>query len=131
MVIRMAPFAQAYGNFKNAVEQLRRSSVKKLDDPTILAGIFMQYVLGFETCWKAMRAYLAEKLGIEALNPRQAIAECYANKIIDAEKTWLDMMKDRNFAVHVYSEQDARALAERITRDYLPELGRLCAKLKS
>ncbi|MBI2606971.1 MAG: nucleotidyltransferase substrate binding protein [Deltaproteobacteria bacterium] len=126
----MAPFAQAYGNFTNAVERLRRSSVKNLGDPTIVAGIIMQYVLAFETCWKAMRAYLTEKLGVEALNPRHAIVESYASKIIDDEQTWLDMMKDRNFAVHVYSEQDARELAERITGRYLPELSGLCEKLK-
>ena len=115
----MAPFKDSLLNFENCLSLLRVSLQKDLSDPTILAGIVKHFELTFETCWKLLKSHLATNLGIQTLSPKDAFKSAYSAKVLDSEDLWLQMIGDRNLSVHVYSEEDARALVARINKDYL------------
>lgn len=40
--------------------------------------------------------------------------------IIDEEKEWLNMLKDRNVSVHIYNEDATDEVIDRIIKSYIP-----------
>ncbi len=126
----MAPLRNSLDSYKRALDHLKNSLKKDLKDPTILAGSIKHFELAYETSWKALKAFLSENLGLQALSPREVFSVAYSQKLIDNEDHWLNLMKDRNFSVHVYDEADARALVDRIVISHLQDLDSLATRLE-
>ena len=73
----------------------------------------LRFELCFEVCWKLLQR-LVRAEGYESNGPRSAFEKAFALGWIENEAIWDDIIKDRNTAVHVYREEWAQALFERL-----------------
>lgn len=71
-----------------------------------------------------------EDTGIVDINsPKAMLKDVYAQKLIGDEKNWLLMLNDRNMTSHIYKEEIAVEIAERISGCYIKVFGfRICIK---
>jgi nucleotidyltransferase substrate binding protein (TIGR01987 family) len=88
-------------------------------------GVIQRFEFTYELAWKATKEYL-EYLGIVDRNsPKAVIKEAYAQNLITSEQNWLLMINDRNLTSHVYKEEMAQEIAERIVNCYINEFDEL------
>ena len=92
-------------------------------------GLIQRFEFTYELSWKTTKEYLKEIGIVDVNSPKAVIKEAYVQKLIGNEKNWLLMMNDRNMTSHVYREEIAEAIAERITNCYVKELELLLEKL--
>ncbi|MCD5410047.1 MAG: nucleotidyltransferase substrate binding protein [Clostridiales bacterium] len=120
-------------NFRNALLRLKEAELefKKSDASDVVRdGLIQRFEFTYELAWKTTKDYL-EDLGIVDRNsPKLVIKEAFAQKIIKNEKNWLLMLNDRNMTSHIYKEEMAREIAQRIIELYIGELGELLNELQ-
>lgn len=68
--------------------------------------------------------------GVEAKTPRESMTEAYKAKWIDNENLWLSILKDRNETSHIYDENKAMEIYQRIKTVYAGELRRILEFIK-
>ena len=97
----------------------------KYDDETILVDVItsrFKYV--FECFWKFLKRYL--EVNGELLDnikiPKQILIKSYEYNLIENEKIWLDMLKDKNVLSHVYDEEEAFRVYHDIVNVYYPNI---------
>ncbi|MCC5790477.1 MAG: nucleotidyltransferase substrate binding protein [Opitutales bacterium] len=73
----------------------------------------LRFELSYEVCWKLLQR-LVRAEGYESNGPRSALEKAFALGWIQDEAIWYDIIKDRNTAVHVYREDWAQALFDRL-----------------
>ena len=118
----MASFPDSLKNFSNALDHLTQATVQKPTTPLELAGTIKLFELAYETGWKALKSYLAEKQGIQTTTAKNVFQEAFRFQIISDQNVWLQMIQDRNISVHVYNQGDAEKLVERILDQHLGSL---------
>lgn len=116
-------------NLDRACRALERSVATPVMEPRDLSGIIKDFELAYEIAWRALRARL-EHDGHPVTTARAAFARAYQLDLLDDEATWLEMIEDRNRSVHVYNEDDARTLAERVAAHHLRALRALLTRLR-
>lgn len=69
-----------------------------------------------EACWKAARAVLSERYGIELASPKPVVRACAQNGLLkeDDARAAMDMIDDRNLTSHTYNEELAIAIFGRL-----------------
>src|SRR3989344_9034101 len=80
-------------------EYIRDSAIKRFE-------------IVFDLSWKLIKAFLEEK-GIVCVSPKGCFREAYKQGVIEYDVYWINLISDRNYAVHTYKE----ALAEKIYKD--------------
>lgn len=73
-----------------------------------------------ELFWKLLKVILESK-GVEVVYPREVLQNAYQGHLIDDEKAWLGMLRDRNLTSHSYKEELALEIYNNI-RLYVPVL---------
>jgi nucleotidyltransferase substrate binding protein (TIGR01987 family) len=95
-------------DFKNILdrwkEALEQSETELARDASIL-----RFELAFEVGWKYIQL-LAREEGYEVNSPRQAFQQAFSMGWISDEVIWVDILKARNTATHVYREEYAKEL---------------------
>jgi len=119
-------------NYQNALKRLQESISEYQQENSsdvVRDGMIQRFEFTYELAWKTTKVFL-EDLGLTDRNsPKAVIKEAYAQKMINNEETWLLMLRDRNMTSHVYNEQTAAEIAERITNLYIREFESLLKKL--
>ncbi|SDZ94715.1 HI0074 family nucleotidyltransferase substrate-binding subunit [Selenomonas ruminantium] len=95
-------------------------------------GVIVQFNLTFELAWKSLKETL-ELYGVtEAAtgSPREIFKAAYKLGWLKDEKIWLDMLKKRNVAIHVYDEERALTVMEMVFSAYIAVLQDLREELK-
>jgi nucleotidyltransferase substrate binding protein (TIGR01987 family) len=120
-------------NYSNALLRLREAAEESKQNTTndvIRDGVIQRFEFTYELAWKTIKEYL-EDIGIVDKNsPKAVIKEAYAQKLIVNEKNWLVMINDRNLTTHVYKEEIAEEIAERIMNIYIEEFENLLCNLR-
>lgn len=122
-----------FDNFSSCLDTLNRSNTQKAaDDEIYRMGVIGQFNLCFELAWKALQAVLALHgvSGAVSGSPREIIKLGYQVGFVNDEEIWIDMLKKRNMAVHIYSEPDAEEMLALIYGSYAPALEKLRETLK-
>ena len=115
---------------EKALEKLEYMLSKGIDvDRAYVDSSIQRFEFVFELFWKSLKAFL-EYEGKPAVFPRQIFEEAYKGKLIDDEKIWLQMMKDRNQITHTYDEGLADEIYNNI-KSYISVLKTSFKKLKS
>ena len=114
-------------NFEKALKKLE-DGVKEAKSELERDGIIQRFEFTIELLWKALRAILLYQ-GIECYSPRECIKEAFRANIIEDDEIILDMLQDRNVSSHVYSEDKALEIFERIKGVYLEYLKNLDLKV--
>lgn len=129
----MSKFDTKLSNFQNALKRLREAAAVLTENngsDVIRDGVIQRFEFTYELAWKTIKEYL-ENVGIVDKNsPKAVIKEAYAQKLITNEQNWLIMINDRNLTSHIYNEEIAREVAERITGCYIIEFEALIKNLQ-
>lgn len=89
-----------------------------LPNDVVLISSIKVFEMSFELFWKTLGKKLFKDHGIEAVSPKQILQQAYSIKLIDNEKMWLHMLKDRNLGTHVYKQNLANDIFERVKKQY-------------
>ena len=106
-------------NFKKALQRLKEASEKAKTDIEI-DGAIQRFEFTFELAWKAIK-YILEQEGLHCYSPKNCLKEAFSAHLIKNEKTWIDMLGDRNLSVHIYDEKISREIFKRIQTLYITE----------
>jgi nucleotidyltransferase substrate binding protein (TIGR01987 family) len=102
-----------FNDFKRAVERLRE--VLALDKTSVVRdSAIKRFEFCFDLAWKTIKAY-AKLQGLECNSPREAIKTAFQLKLIDYNEKWFDLLDDRNCTVHLYKEDYADKVYERLS----------------
>ena len=89
---------------------------------SIRDGMIQCFAFSFELAWKALKEYMTEQ-GVPDLQfPKQILQEAYATGLIDDQAVWLEMLRARNSMLHIYDDELAAKIAQRIDAVFLPVL---------
>lgn len=120
-------------NFKNALQRLKESVIEiKRDNSSdvVRDGVIQRFEFTYELAWKATKEYMEEMGIVDKNSPKAVIKEAFAQKLIQNEQNWLLMLNDRNLTSHVYEEEMAQQIAERIIGCYIIEFEKLLSELR-
>jgi nucleotidyltransferase substrate binding protein (TIGR01987 family) len=84
----------------------------------IEAGLIQNFEITIELAWKLMKKYL-ESENILAQTPRDSIKKSLEAGLINSGEIWLTALNDRNLTSHIYDEDQASEIAEKIINNYL------------
>lgn len=122
---------EKFENFSKNLEVLRTAQREDLTDPFVISGIIDKFMLQFELSWKLLKELLRYEGSLEAASgsPRQIIKTAYKYYDFIDEKIWLEMLEERNRTAHIYDEDAALRLVQKIISDYVPEFDKLKKEL--
>lgn len=110
-------------NYSKCLDVLKGADKSKAQSDEIYRmGVIGQFNLTFELAWKALKEVL-EIYGVDTAktgSPREILKEGYKVAFLSDSDIWLDMMKRRNSAVHIYNETIVFELIEQIFENYIP-----------
>lgn len=129
----MRKFEEKLNNFAKALSRLKEAVIefgKENSNDVVRDGVIQRFEFTYELSWKTTKEYL-ESIGIVDKNsPKSVIKEAYTQKIIQNEENWLQMISDRNITSHVYEEDQAKEVVERIVKIYVNEFEQLLLHIK-
>ncbi len=111
-----------YENYKNNLQVLEKADHEDLSNDFIVSGIIDKFMLQFELAWKLMKELLMFEGSRDAAtgSPRQIIKTAYQYYSFIDPDVWLQMLAERNRTAHMYDEQAAVQLTEKIIHTYIP-----------
>ena len=120
---------EAFDNYKNSHLY---SDVPKYEE--VFEGLLVQrFLFTFECCYKTLQNIISYQ-GEIIYGHQEVLEKAYEYQLIDNEKIWLEMLKDRNIGIDLYDEPMAKAACKRI-ETYYPVLveqhKKLLAKLET
>jgi nucleotidyltransferase substrate binding protein (TIGR01987 family) len=121
---KLMNFNRALTRLKEAVEEFRQN-----DSDVVRDGLIQRFEFTYELAWKSTKEVLEEIGIIDKNSPKTVIKEAYAQEMIVNENNWLLMLKDRNTTSHIYKEELAKEIADRIADYYVQEFDSLLAAL--
>lgn len=124
-----------YEKFDQYVRHLRilsRAFDEDLTNDFIVSGIIDKYYIQFELGWKVLKELLRYEGANQAAtgSPREIIKTAYAYYDFMDESVWLGMLRDRNDTTHIYNEEAARQLVNKVLDNYIHEFQVLEMKIK-
>lgn len=115
---------KSINGLQELLENPKMSMISYVSDAAIY-----RFKKAIDLFWKFLKKVLHwEK--IESNTPRDVLSKAYQYQFIDSEKTWLQMLDDRNNTSHIYKEEEAQEIFENI-KTYLPIFKTTYSKLKS
>lgn len=118
-------------DYRRATSRLKEATELQLENDIVYDGVIQRFEFTFELSWKLMKIYL-EYVGITDIkSPRTTIREAFAYGLIDDGEQWMDMMVDRTKTSHLYDEQEARIIYDKIKSQYSLLLSHLYEKMET
>lgn len=121
---------EKFAEYKKAVNKLKEALEEDASNPLLYDGVMQRFEFTYELAWKLMKLYL-ESEGIVTVNsPRLAFKEAFATGIIIEGETWIDMINARNLTVHIYNEQMAKEIYDKVKDKYYPAFVAFASKME-
>lgn len=121
-----------YMNLKKAYDRLLEVS-KLYDgkDDIIRDSLIQRFEFTYELTHKTLREFM-KYLGVTLENsfPRSIYKKAYVNNLISNDKVWISLLEDRNSTSHIYNENLADEIANRIVQEYVDAIGELVNNLE-
>lgn len=110
-------------NFSDCLNVLKSADFQLADENDIYRmGVIGQLNLTFELAWKALQAVLRIH-GVqdaETGSPREILQLGYKTGFVGDAAVWLNMLKKRNVAAHIYDEAQVDDLLLLIRDSFIP-----------
>ena len=120
---------QKIENYHHAVAQLEQAVAiyrKEQSDSLYRDGLIQRFEFTVELAWKSLKEYLEDQGSVLAVaSPRAVLKDAYAAGVILDAEMWDEIIRSRNVTSHVYDEQTAIEVADRVCTTYLPVLQKL------
>jgi nucleotidyltransferase substrate binding protein (TIGR01987 family) len=105
-------------DYEKAFSRLQEAIASQIESDLLVDAVIQRFEFTFELSWKLMKSYLNFQ-GIECNSPRQSIKEAFRLNLIKNGDAWIDMMMDRNKTSHIYDEQEASSIYNKIISTYV------------
>lgn len=116
----------AVGRLKEAINQC------KIDDNTLFRdGLIQRFEFCIELAWKASRWYMIELGFVDLNSPKQVMRQALSCGLIENGDVWINILNDRNLTSHMYNEDMATEIYNRILEKYIVCLEDLAKKLNN
>ena len=120
-IVLMDKFQTKLNNFQNALVALKEA-VSDFDKTALLSvrdGVIQRFEFTAELAWKTVREYLIDE-GIAEINtPKSVMKAAFAANLVDDEDGWIRILNDRNATSHIYDEDEADKIFERIRNKHI------------
>ena len=129
--ILMSKFETKFNNFKKELASLK-IAVADYDKTTLLSvrdGTIHRFEYTAELSWKTIREYLIEQGVININTPKSVMKEAFYASIIDDDAGWISILNDRNSTSHIYDENEADEIFNRIKNNHIALFDKLLEKL--
>lgn len=108
-----------FTNVQKAILSLETVAFKPMQqDRENVDATIQRFEFTIELFWKLLKAILEEQ-GVLVVYPKDVLKEAYKGNLVDDEKIWISILKDRNLTSHTYDEALADEVFQRI-RTYIP-----------
>ena len=111
---RFQNYQKALATLKSAVELAASRELSDLEKQGVIKGFEFTY----ELAWNVMKDYLEEQGITDIIGSKNAIRYAFNEGLIADGEAWMNMVKDRNLASHVYDEETANDLYSAIVKNY-------------
>jgi nucleotidyltransferase substrate binding protein (TIGR01987 family) len=132
-VIIVDKFAIKLENLKKAFQRLQES-IEEFDSTKSLSvrdGTIQRFEFTTELSWKSLREHLLTLGVVDINNPKAVLIEAYNNDLVEDEAGWLQILKDRNMTSHIYDEDEAQEIFNRIAIAHIKLFNSLINKLSN
>lgn len=119
-------------NLKRAYMKLNEvSEIYDGKNEIVRDSLIQRFEFTYELTHKTLKEFM-KYLGVTLENsfPRTIYKKAYTNNLISDDKVWISLLEDRNSTSHIYNENLASEIAERIVHDYVPAIGELIDNLE-
>lgn len=111
-------------NLEKALQSLKKACAAPITEDRDKAGIIKNFEFVYELSGKSMKRKLEDE-GQQTRSPREVIQKAFEFDYVKDESLWLQIIQDRNLAVHTYNQDLADQLVDHIKTSYLIEFIRL------
>ena len=110
-----------FEQYSRHLQVLCRAEQQDITNEFIVSGIIYKFYIQFEFGWKVLKELLRYEGANQAAtgSPREIIKTAYAYFDFTEENIWLEMLRDRNDTTHIYNEEAAQKLVEKILHRYI------------
>lgn len=131
-VILMELLSNKVENFKKAVDRLSEGilELQANKSSVVRDGVIQRFEFTTELAWKAAREYLMDQGFVDINSPKSVMKEAFSYGLITDDKIWIQLLNDRNLTSHIYKEEIADEICERIIKTYFQEFKALSKRLK-
>jgi nucleotidyltransferase substrate binding protein (TIGR01987 family) len=124
---RFQNYNKALAVLTNAVELAASRELSDLEKQGLIQG----FEFTFELAWNVMKDFLVEQGIIDIIGSKNAVKHAFNKGLIEDGQVWMDMIKDRNLASHIYDEKTAEDLFAAIINTYHYQFNMLAEKMSS
>jgi len=119
-------------NFKKAVARLSEGilELQANDSSVVRDGVIQRFEFTTELAWKATREYLMDQGFVDINSPKSVMKEAFSFGLISDDKIWIQILNDRNLTSHIYKEEIADEICNRIIKTHFQELEALSKRLE-
>lgn len=110
-----------FEQYSRHLQVLCRAEQEDITNEFIVSGIIYKFYIQFEFGCKVLKELLRYEGANQAAtgSPREIIKTAYAYFDFIEENIWLEMLRDRNDTTHIYNEEAAQKLVEKILHRYI------------
>jgi nucleotidyltransferase substrate binding protein (TIGR01987 family) len=105
-------------SYKKSVQRLKEV-LREDKTETIRDSAIKRFEFCFELAWKSVQEFLRDK-GITCMSPKDCFKGAFKYGLIEDNPLWVEMIEDRNLAIHTYEERLAENLYNKLESKYLP-----------
>lgn len=130
-VIIMDKFQTKLNNYTKALVRLHEAieEEKISESLAVRDGAIKRFEFTAELAWKTIREYLLTESIKDINSPKKVMMEAFNNDIINDADGWIQILDDRNSTSHIYDEDDANVIFNRITTQHIILFDELSEKL--
>lgn len=126
---------QKVENYQNALKRLEEAIARYQTAPSDTLyrdGLIQRFEFTFELAWKSLKEYMEDQgMVMTIVSPRSVLKEAYAAGIIDNPDIWNEAVDSRNLMSHIYDEETAISIADRVSSEFIVPLTALAEFYKN
>ncbi|WP_238905114.1 nucleotidyltransferase substrate binding protein [Clostridium sp. YIM B02506] len=118
-------------NLKKAYSRLKEvSDIYDGKNDIIRDSLIQRFEFTYELTHKTLKEFM-KYLGVTLENsfPRTIFKKAFVNNLISDDKVWINLLEDRNLTSHIYNENMADEIADRIVTKYVSAIEELVENL--
>lgn len=122
---------QRFDNYEKALAQLEAGAMGTTDERLAQEGLIQRFEYTFELAWKCLQDLFTERGLPEIRGPRPVLQQALQDGLIRNGLLWMDMLRARNEATHLYDESVFLEIYSKIRPDFLPALQKFSETLRA